>query len=71
MIASVNRDIESGVQTVLLTPPPEFAKVSSSLVRGLIGPVGWEEIVEKYVPPEVHKALLRKYESKKVSLNTT
>ena len=36
-----------------------IAEVSSSMVRGLIGPVGWQKIVRKYVPGPVYKQLLK------------
>jgi len=39
-------------------PPREIAEISSSVVRGLIGPDGWEEIVCKYVPDCVLKKLM-------------
>ncbi len=61
-LADINRTIEPNVETVLLTTPPELAIVSSSLVRGLIGPKGWQELVRKYVAPEVFEALLRKFD---------
>lgn len=38
-------------------PPREIAEVSSSMVKGLIGPDGWESIVKKYVPEAVFKKL--------------
>lgn len=56
----VNGDLHSGVTTVFLMPPREIAEVSSSLVKGLIGPEGWRGVVERYVPEPVHRALLQK-----------
>jgi pantetheine-phosphate adenylyltransferase len=29
------------------------------MVRGLIGPVGWQKIVRKYVPDAVYERLLK------------
>ena len=46
----VNRSLNSKITTVFLLPPREMVEISSSTVRGLIGPKGWEEIVSKYVP---------------------
>jgi pantetheine-phosphate adenylyltransferase len=46
----VNRSLNSEITTVFLLPPREMVEISSSTVRGLIGPKGWEEIVSKYVP---------------------
>lgn len=53
----VNRKIHSEIQTVYLVPPPELSEVSSSTVRGLVGFTDWEQIVERYVHPEVLTAL--------------
>ena len=50
-IQSVNRDIDSSIETIYLVPPPELVKVSSSTVKGLVGFKNWEDIVGKYVNP--------------------
>src|SRR5882724_5575443 len=55
---NINGDLDSGICTVFLMPPRGIAEVSSSMVRRLIGPVGWEKIVRKYVPEPVYKRLL-------------
>jgi len=57
MVQEVNRNLEPDVQTVFLVPPPHLANVSSSLVRQLVGPGGWENIVNKYAPMETVQAL--------------
>jgi pantetheine-phosphate adenylyltransferase len=49
----MNDDICPEVTTVFLMPPRELAEVSSSFVKGLVGPTGWEQVVEKYLPAEV------------------
>jgi pantetheine-phosphate adenylyltransferase len=54
----VNRQINSEIVTVFLLPPREMVEISSSVVRGLIGPKGWEEVVGKYVPECVLKRLM-------------
>lgn len=56
----VNEEIKGGLQTVFLMPPREISEVSSSLVKGLIGPDGWERIVREYVPRAVYMRLLEK-----------
>ena len=56
---NINGDLDPGICTVFLMPPRGIAEVSSSMVRGLIGPVGWEKIVRKYVPGAVYKRLLK------------
>jgi pantetheine-phosphate adenylyltransferase len=53
----VNRHLNSEIVTVILLPPREMIEISSSVVRGLIGPEGWEDVVSKYVPPCVLKRL--------------
>ena len=56
---NINGDLDAGICTVFLMPPRGIAEVSSSMVRGLMGPVGWQKIVRKYVPPPVYKKLLQ------------
>jgi pantetheine-phosphate adenylyltransferase len=50
---NINQDLASGITTVFLMPPRELSEVSSSLVKGLIGPIGWERVVARYVPEHV------------------
>lgn len=54
---NINGDIDATVTTVFLMPPRGIAEVSSSMVKGLIGPDGWEEIVKSYVPEPVFQKL--------------
>ena len=39
-------------------PPPELAHVSSSLVKGLCGPEGWQDVVKPLVPKCVFNKLV-------------
>ena len=55
---NVNGDLDSGICTVFLMPPRGIAEVSSSMVKGLIGPIGWQKIVRKYVPEPVYRRLV-------------
>jgi pantetheine-phosphate adenylyltransferase len=55
---NINGDLDAAICTVFLMPPRGIAEVSSSMVRGLIGPDGWQKIVQKYVPGPVYKRLL-------------
>jgi pantetheine-phosphate adenylyltransferase len=57
-LSYVNRQLNSEIVTVSLLPPREMVEISSSVVRGLIGPEGWEEVVGKYVPACVLKRLV-------------
>ena len=56
---NINGDLDSGICTVFLMPPRGIAEVSSSMVKGLIGPVGWQKIIRKYVPEAVYRRLLK------------
>lgn len=53
----INADMAPDITTVFLMPPRDFAEVSSNMIKGLIGPVGWEATVSRYVPTAVFKAL--------------
>ncbi len=50
---NVNLDLCPEISTIFLIPPRNFVEVSSSLIKGLVGPVGWEAVVKKYVPEVV------------------
>ena len=56
-IVNINRSMNSVAQPVWLPAATQHEHVSSSVVKGLIGPVGWEKIVSKYVPVPVMNAL--------------
>lgn len=62
---NVNSDINSKIEPIFVMPPRELEEISSSLVKGLIGPEGWEEIIKKYVPKSVYKKILKKYDKHK------
>lgn len=57
---NINADFNPNITTPFLMPPRELAEVSSSFVKGLIGPHGWEEVIEEYVPRNVYNKLLIK-----------
>lgn len=59
-LSYVNRDLNSDISTVFLLPPRELIEVSSSIVKGLIGPEGWQDVVKKYVPKCVLDKLIAK-----------
>ncbi|MBI3724959.1 pantetheine-phosphate adenylyltransferase [bacterium] len=62
---NVNADRNSNVTTVFLVPPRELAEVSSSFVKGLVGPRGWKDFLKNMVPAPVHEALLKKFAGQK------
>lgn len=53
----VNSDLNTNLTTVFLMPPRELCEISSSFVKGMIGPDGWASVVENYVPACVFKDL--------------
>ncbi|MEM1296889.1 MAG: pantetheine-phosphate adenylyltransferase, partial [Verrucomicrobiota bacterium] len=57
VMRQINEDIRPEITTVFLMPSREMAEVSSSMVKGLVGPTGWEEQVRRYVPGPVFEAL--------------
>jgi pantetheine-phosphate adenylyltransferase len=54
---NINGDFDPSITTVFLMPPRDIAEVSSSMVKGLIGPKGWQRIVQRYVPTPVYQHL--------------
>lgn len=56
----VNRSQCNEIQTVFLIPPKEITELSSSLVKGLVGPQGWEDAIREYVPPGVCARMAKK-----------
>lgn len=59
----INADLQPAITTSFLIPPRELAEVSSSFVKGLIGPVGWQDVVKRYVPQHVYREILARYGS--------
>ena len=55
---NINGDLDSRICTVFLMPPRGISEVSSSMVKGLVGPKGWRRVVRKYVPEPVYRRLI-------------
>jgi len=55
---NINGDLDSRISFVFLMPPRDIAEVSSSMVKGLVGPFGWQKVVRKYVPVPVYRRFL-------------
>ena len=53
----INADLAPEITTIFLMPPRDIAELSSSMVKSLIGPEGWEDTVRRYVPDPVFEAL--------------
>ena len=60
----INSDMAPEITTVFLMPPRDIAEVSSSMIKSLTGPDGWEETVKRYVPKPVFDALEKKSRSR-------
>ena len=60
----VNHDLNRHVETIFLMPPRELVEVSSSFVKGLVGPDGWQNVVSMYLPKKVSDKFVEKYERK-------
>jgi pantetheine-phosphate adenylyltransferase len=56
---NINGDLDPAICSVFLMPPRGIAEVSSSMVRGLVGPKGWQNVVKSYVPGPVYRRLLK------------
>lgn len=57
----VNSNMNGTIQTLFMMSPRDLVEVSSSLVKGLVGADGWEEIIQEYVPPTVYRRMLNKF----------
>lgn len=54
----INADIHPDITTVFLMPPREFAEVSSTMVKGLVGPSNWKKLIRRYVPEPVYRKIV-------------
>lgn len=61
VMRNINGDLDVNVTTVFLMPPRDIAEVSSSMVKGLVGPEGWQKMIQPYLPPAVYRQLLKKF----------
>ncbi|WP_293239860.1 pantetheine-phosphate adenylyltransferase, partial [Paludibacterium sp.] len=57
----INTDLHPDITTIFLLPPREYAEVSSTMVKGLVGPRGWETVIRQYVPDPVYRKLTAMY----------
>lgn len=56
---NINGDLDPAICTVFLMPPRDIAEVSSSMVKGLVGPKGWQRVAKQYVPEPVYRYLVK------------
>lgn len=59
----INSDMNPSIVTVYMMPPREIVEVSSSMVKGMIGPEGWEDAIRSYVPEYVYGKLIEKFKA--------
>ncbi|MDP6037652.1 MAG: pantetheine-phosphate adenylyltransferase [Candidatus Latescibacteria bacterium] len=59
----INSDLDDSVATIFLMPPREIAEISSSFIKGLIGPTDWQNVVKRYVPEPVFKKFLERFDT--------
>ena len=59
IMRNINGDLDSTICSVFLMPPRDIAEVSSSMVKGLVGPKGWQKVVRQYVPAPVYRRLTK------------
>ena len=57
-IRHINADLQPDIRTVFLMPPREIAEISSTFVKGLVGPDGWQHVLPRYVPPAVYDKII-------------
>ena len=57
----INADMQPEISTVFLMPPREFAEVSSTMIKGLIGPENWQEVLIRYVPQPVYDKIVQDF----------
>jgi pantetheine-phosphate adenylyltransferase len=60
----INSDLDENITTIFLMPPREIAEISSSFVKGLVGPEGWRDVVKRYVPDAVYGKFLEQFGDK-------
>lgn len=59
----INADLQGDITTVFLMPPRDLCEISSSAVKGMIGPEGWREAVRAYLPACVFTHVEQTHES--------
>ncbi|MFZ4874077.1 pantetheine-phosphate adenylyltransferase [Janthinobacterium sp. Mn2066] len=56
LIQQTNVDVLAGAKTIFVMPPRDLGSVSSSFVKALEGPVGWNWTMKKFVPAAAYQA---------------
>jgi pantetheine-phosphate adenylyltransferase len=56
LIQQTNVDVLHGAKTIFVMPPRDLGSVSSSFIKSLEGPVGWNWTMKKFVPGAAYHA---------------
>ncbi len=56
LIQQTNVDVLQGAKTIFVMPPRDLGSVSSSFVKALEGPIGWNWTMKKFVPGPAYQA---------------
>jgi pantetheine-phosphate adenylyltransferase len=54
-MSQVNKEINSDVQSVFFMADRQYADISSSTVKKLIGPPGWQTVVRRFIPDVMYE----------------
>lgn len=63
-IAEVNAELLNNVYPIWIPSNRKYGNISSSVVRSLIGPEGWEQVICNMVPTPIYKRLLKEFSSR-------
>lgn len=55
----INSDLQPEIATVFLMPPREYAEVSSTMIKGMVGPKSWQEVIKRYLPDPVYEKIMQ------------
>lgn len=55
----INHDLQPEISTIFLIPPREYAEVSSTMIKGMVGPQNWQAMIRRYVPDAVYEKIMQ------------
>lgn len=56
-----NKGFAPHIETVFLMPDIRYEAVSSSAIKGMIGPQGWEDFIKPYLTTPAYRRILEKH----------
>lgn len=59
-----NKGFAPSIEPIYLMPDVRYASVSSSAIKGMIGPEGWQEFIKPYLTAPAYRRILEKYGEK-------